>query len=236
MDPQSRPITIYRHVHRETQRCYVGQTVNGVAHRWVSHVWLASHGATKSRFHEAIREHGPTAFDHEVLETVLTRQEANEAEQWWIAHFGSDDRVLGYNLEAGGGVGKTVHPDTRAKLSAGCRQREAAKPLEQRLAWGRKLAESLTQEQRSARARKGHEAKSFEDHSVMFKRLWADKTQEERSEAGAKRWSNKSQEQRAEHSRRLSEGRAALSPEKRTETTRKGWATRRANSARKEAA
>lgn len=92
---------IYSNVHVASQKRYVGLTKQGVRRRWVNRL---SEARRKPQWpiHFAILEHGADAFTHEVLETCETLEAANEAEAWWIEHFGSDDPVLGYNVDAGG--------------------------------------------------------------------------------------------------------------------------------------
>lgn len=92
---------IYVHTHVLSQKRYVGLTSKTMEHRWKGHLSDARKGDTKP-FYCAIRKYGVDSFDHEVLEVVTTLDAANEAEQWWIAHFGSTDLVLGYNLSRGG--------------------------------------------------------------------------------------------------------------------------------------
>ena len=96
--------TIYCHTHVATQRRYVGMTTRTLEKRWLEHVYFANNPDSKYHFyfHRAIRKHGAENFAHEVLEVVDTLGAAREAEAWWIAHFGSDDHALGYNITAGG--------------------------------------------------------------------------------------------------------------------------------------
>ena len=100
---------VYSHVHIATQRRYVGITSCGTAKRWRDHVRDARQ--PKFPIHFAIAEHGPAAFSLDVLEIVDGVEEAAAAEVWWIAHFGSDDPLLGYNANAGGGSHR--HPLTQ---------------------------------------------------------------------------------------------------------------------------
>lgn len=95
--------TVYCHIHTESGRRYVGLTKLTMMKRWNRHVYDAirrSRGITY--FHNAIRKHGKDAFDHEVLETCQTLEEANAAEEKWIAHFDTRDPEKGFNLKKGG--------------------------------------------------------------------------------------------------------------------------------------
>ncbi len=121
---------IYCHTHRVSQKRYVGQTNGTADRRWLEHLSMARRGAGFPS-HAALRKYGADAFDHEVLETVDTLDAANEAETWWIAHFGSDARGIGYNIAVGGGVGP-MSEDTRRVLSVALRLAWATKPPEVR--------------------------------------------------------------------------------------------------------
>ena len=87
--------TIYVHTHRASGKQYVGQTRKTMHKRWVAHVngaktrkWCAG----RTHFANAIRRHGPEAFDHAVLEVVATVEEANAAEAAWIARLNRHPR------------------------------------------------------------------------------------------------------------------------------------------------
>lgn len=96
--------TIYCHMHTESQRRYVGLTKQTMERRWAEHVSKAK-SAKGGRWHfpNAIQKYGPDAFSHFVLEVCETLEEANAAEQRWIAHFKSRDPLFGFNLSEGGG-------------------------------------------------------------------------------------------------------------------------------------
>lgn len=96
--------TVYCHIHRESGRRYVGQTKKTMLQRWNQHVYTAQKSSSGwSHFANAIRKYGKDAFDHEILETCRTVEEANASEQRWIAHFNTRDRLFGFNLTKGGG-------------------------------------------------------------------------------------------------------------------------------------
>ena len=135
--------TIYRHVHSDSGKCYVGQTGKTMLERWRGHMRDARKGSPRP-FHCAIRKYGVEAFAHEILEEVATLEEANAAEVKWIAHFGSNGDSR-YNLDAGGTCHGT-HPATREKRRAGW----AALDKEQRSA---RACGTSTPEERSERAR-----------------------------------------------------------------------------------
>ena len=96
--------TIYCHVHKATGRRYVGLTKMTWRKRWNRHVYNATRAEKNGRSHfwNAIRKYGKDAFDHEVLEVCDSLEDANEAEEKWIAHFDSTDPEKGFNIKRGG--------------------------------------------------------------------------------------------------------------------------------------
>jgi group I intron endonuclease len=74
---------IYRIVHRESGRCYVGQTSN-VGRRWAEHRSLLKLGKHKSRrFQNIWDKYGREAFEWELLEECPP-EKLTEAEQFWM--------------------------------------------------------------------------------------------------------------------------------------------------------
>lgn len=103
--------TIYCHIHCESGRCYIGVTSWTWRKRWNRHVYSANRGkgSGRSHFHNAIRKYGKDAFDHEVLQTCHTLEEANLAEQHWIDLYDTRNPLRGFNLKPGGS--HTPHPN-----------------------------------------------------------------------------------------------------------------------------
>lgn len=194
--------TIYRHVHRASQKCYVGQTKHSMEKRWKDHVRDAN-SRKDYMFQRAIRKYGPESFDHEVLEVCTTSEAANEAEQWWIAHFGSNDPTLGYNLESGGGVGKTVHPETRAKIGKISKAAAASKTPEQRRAQAAAGQALLTPERRAQITRDWHATQTPEQRSARLLAAWARRSPEWKSEFVKRRESMLTNEQKAARTQRI---------------------------------
>ncbi len=130
-----------------TQKKYVGQTCRTLAARWGEHV-SASRKSTK-HLYRSMRSHGVGAFKIEFLEEIPTIDAANEAEAWWISHFGSTERALGYNL-AGGGHGSAGRPcseETRRKISlAKTGKKQSSEVVEHRRA--KLTGKTRTEEQR----------------------------------------------------------------------------------------
>lgn len=149
--------TIYCHTNKTNGKRYVGITRRPVAVRWSQHVAAAKMGS-KLYFAKAIAKHGKESFEHEVLETTDGIDSANEAEQWWIAHFGSDDHVLGYNLSRGG-TAYNSNPESRRKISAYAKLREASMTPQQKTARAMKGLAGLPKEVRHEIAKRREEKK-----------------------------------------------------------------------------
>lgn len=96
--------TIYKHTNKLNGKCYVGQTVHTPEKRWQGHLHGAAHGSNMV-FHRALRKYGPDVWDHEVLEEVLTKADANTCEIKWIALLNSTHPRIGYNRTSGGDGG-----------------------------------------------------------------------------------------------------------------------------------
>lgn len=215
-DPEG--YVIYRHVCRETDKSYIGQTEYTAERRWLQHVRSARRGS-ELLLHRAIRKYGEESFSHYVLEKTKTRAEANVAEARWIEYFRSDS--IGYNLDAGGASHNT-HPDTKAKIGAFHRQRLAAMSEAERSDLGRKVSAGLSREDRSRRRLAEWAACSDEERAAHVKRLQGSRSSQERSEATRKVCAARTPEQIAEISRKRL---AALTPEQRSAAARKRAST-----------
>ncbi len=117
---------IYRIVHRESGKSYVGQTSN-VGRRWAEHRSLLKLGKHKSRKLQNVwNKYGPAAFDWELLEEC-SPELLTEREQHWMdllrpvlncAPAGGS--TLGMKRPDASAIRKGVPrpPETRAKISA----------------------------------------------------------------------------------------------------------------------
>lgn len=91
--------TIYKHTNRFDGKCYIGQTKE----EDLTRRWSGGSGYKGCRyFYNAILKYGWKSFAHEILETGLTAEEANDREQFYIALYRSDDPQYGYNIRKGG--------------------------------------------------------------------------------------------------------------------------------------
>jgi group I intron endonuclease len=122
---------IYKITHRESGKCYVGQSVD-IFSRWKRHSNLA--GKKLSHIQTAFIAHGIASFSFVVLEEC-DRELLNEREIFWIAHFDCA-APNGYNLTSGGGQGTIVSKETRRKMSEATKrhyEKKAAAPSDSAL-------------------------------------------------------------------------------------------------------
>ena len=89
---------VYMHVHRSSNRCYVGITVQETAARW----FAGSAYKQNRRFGPAIAKHTWNAFDSYILAFADTRDELNQAEVAAITAAGGHKSKFTYNLSPGG--------------------------------------------------------------------------------------------------------------------------------------
>lgn len=136
---------VYKHTNKENGKVYIGITCKKNPNRR----WSGGFGYRNNpHFWQAIEKYGWDGFDHEVLFSDLTKEEACAEEIRLIAEYDSTNRENGYNHSPGGEVplvvrcgedhpmfGKHFSPEIRAKMSA-------AQSGEKHRCWGKHLPES----------------------------------------------------------------------------------------------
>ena len=104
---------VYKHT-SPSGKCYIGMTCQTMERR------ARCNGRAYSQctaFYGAIQKYGWDNFDHEILESGLSYEDACEKERYYIALFHSLTSERGYNLETGGGANTTVSEETKKKIS-----------------------------------------------------------------------------------------------------------------------
>lgn len=89
---------IYMHRNKHNGKVYIGQTCQKPEKRWDN----GNGYKTSTRFYNAILKYGWDNFDHIILFTDLTLDEANQKEQELIEQYHSYKEEFGYNLTRGG--------------------------------------------------------------------------------------------------------------------------------------
>lgn len=99
---------VYVHINKINGKKYVGQTVygNNPKKRWCG----GSGYQTQKHFYRAIQKYGWENFEHEVVASNLTKEEADGFEILLIKKMNTTDPNFGYNVALGGGGTLGRHP------------------------------------------------------------------------------------------------------------------------------
>lgn len=110
----SRKYCVYIHINKINNKVYIGQTINannpktrwqnGMGYQQVPLLW------------DAIQEFGWDNFDHNILKTDLTKEEADYWERYYIKQYNSTDNKFGYNMRKGGQPLRTIPPEEEIKI------------------------------------------------------------------------------------------------------------------------
>lgn len=99
---------IYSIFCKESNKFYVGQTIQSISKRF------SSHCNGKFLIGDAIRKHGVDNFLLEEIDTADSFEELNEKESFWVIKLNSISPG-GYNLTSGGGVYGKQTEETKEK-------------------------------------------------------------------------------------------------------------------------
>lgn len=105
--------TVYKHT-SPSGKVYIGITGVSVKRRWDN----GRGYRTNPHFWNAIQKYGWDAFDHEILRTGLTQEDACALERQLICAYRSAEARYGYNQDLGGTSKGRASAVTKAKLSA----------------------------------------------------------------------------------------------------------------------
>ena len=115
---------VYIHTNKINYKRYVGQTCQKPEKRWNGGKGYKN----CTHFYNAIQKYGWDGFDHEVISSNLTKEEADKFEQLLITILDSTNLSKGYNLQNGGSNGR---PSEASKINI----KNAAKETHQRPEW-----------------------------------------------------------------------------------------------------
>ena len=105
--------TIYKHTNKINGKVYIGQTNQSPSRRWKN----GSGYRNQDYFWNAIQKYSWDGFEHEILFSNLTQDEANAKEKELISYYKSNNRDYGYNISNGGNsIGKHSE-ETKIKIS-----------------------------------------------------------------------------------------------------------------------
>lgn len=89
---------VYMHVNKANGKRYIGITSKNPLERWQGGLGYRHN----KHFNDAIQKYGWSSFDHLILYSELSKEEACEIEQHLIAEYKTQDKRYGYNIASGG--------------------------------------------------------------------------------------------------------------------------------------
>lgn len=107
---------VYIHTNKINGKRYVGQTINGnnINKRWSNGLGYK----TCTAFYRAIQKYGWDSFEHEIVASNLTKEEANNFEIILINKLNTNNQKFGYNISKGGNDTSYAHTlESRLKQS-----------------------------------------------------------------------------------------------------------------------
>lgn len=116
---------VYVHTNKANGKMYVGQTCQKPERRWQNghgYLQMTNGQYRQPHFARAILKHGWNGFEHEVIASGLTKEEANNFEKLLIEKLQTQDKDKGYNICSGGNLsngntGKTFTEEHKQKIS-----------------------------------------------------------------------------------------------------------------------
>ena len=105
---------IYKFTHIESNRCYIGQTIQDPNQRQMEHICDSKHTPKTYHFHNALKKYGVDAFTFEIIANAASLDELNTLEEKYIEEFNSIKN--GFNIRNGGG-NKMHHPESIKRMS-----------------------------------------------------------------------------------------------------------------------
>lgn len=115
---------IYKLTNKINGKIYIGQTIKSFEERLRGHIYDAQYRkkTSESRLSNAIRKYGIDNFEKEIIYTASSIEELNEKEEFYIKHFNSTNREIGYNIKYGGN-NYTMPIETRRKIGNKTKER-----------------------------------------------------------------------------------------------------------------
>lgn len=118
---------IYKFTHKETERCYIGQTIQDPNRRRLEHIADSRHTPKTYHFHNALKKYGIDAFTFEVIAEATSLTELNLLEEKYVDQYDAINN--GFNIrQAGGNKLHSIESKQRmseAQKAAHARRKEA---------------------------------------------------------------------------------------------------------------
>ncbi len=149
--------TVYAHINKINGKIYIGITCRKPELRWGKQ---GSRYKDNQYFYSDIQKYGWDNFDHEIIASNLTKQEAENFERLLISSFETYQSNKGYNLDMGGTSSGRASLQTREKQRIAHLGKKI--PVEQK--------EKIGQKSKEMWEREGFK----ESQSETMKKFWAD--------------------------------------------------------------
>lgn len=124
---------LYEHKNKANGKRYIGITCD-IARRWSG---KGNRYKNSTYFWRAIQKYGWDRFEHKILISNLSFEQANDLEKHFIKKFKTQKKKYGYNLTAGGSNAATWHgkhhtAEARRKMSEAAKGRKQSKEQRRR--------------------------------------------------------------------------------------------------------
>ena len=127
--------TIYKIINNCNQKVYIGLTSNSIEQRFKQHLQKSYQKDNHRPLYLAFEKYGRENFQILRIEQVLTKEQANQRQQYWIKFYNSYGQD-GYNATPGGDCGSClkkevvqIDPNTFKIINIFSSTREAARSL-----------------------------------------------------------------------------------------------------------
>ena len=117
---------IYKFTHIESNRCYIGQTIQDPNQRRLEHIADSRHTTREYHFHNALRKYGIDAFTFEVIDKATTLDELNLLEEKYVEQY--DSIANGFNIRQPGG-NKLHSEESKQRMSAAQKEAHAKRRI-----------------------------------------------------------------------------------------------------------
>ena len=105
---------VYQHINKINNKRYIGITKQNPSLRWGSN-GINYKGSPV--FWNALQKYGWNNFEHEILYSNLSKEDACHIEKKLIMEYKTQDRNFGYNITEGGDA-PSMTPETKEKISS----------------------------------------------------------------------------------------------------------------------
>ena len=126
---------IYKFTHIESNRCYIGQTIQDPNQRRLEHIADSRYTTRVYHFHNAIRKYGIDAFKFEVIAEANSLEELNMLEEKYVEQFDSINN--GFNIRQAGG-NKLHSEESKKRMSDAQKTAHARRKIQGTDTWKRK--------------------------------------------------------------------------------------------------